>query len=104
MLFVLWPLLHFSIAGLVLHAVQCRYSILNYAPVVFLGKISYSLYLWQQLFFYRPDPWPIYLALPLALAFACASYFVIERPMLRLRDSRQSDVRRTALRFATAGD
>ncbi|MBV8051888.1 MAG: acyltransferase [Acidobacteriaceae bacterium] len=104
MLFVLWPLMHLSIAGLIVHAVQSRYWILNWAPAVFLGKISYSLYLWQQLFFYRPDPWPIYLALPLALIFACSSYYVVERPMLRIRDVRQNDVFRTGVRLATAGD
>ena len=101
MLFVLWPLMHLSIAGLVLHVVQNPYAILNLGPVVFLGKISYSLYLWQQLFFYRPESFPIYVALPLSLGFACLSYFLVEQPMLKLRDTRLREAR---LSLATAGD
>jgi peptidoglycan/LPS O-acetylase OafA/YrhL len=54
MLFVLWPILHCSIAGLVLHVIQSPYRILNLAPLVWLGRISYSLYLWQEPFFSIP--------------------------------------------------
>jgi peptidoglycan/LPS O-acetylase OafA/YrhL len=103
MLFVLWPVMHLSIAGIVLHVVRSPYRVLNLAPVVFLGKISYSLYLWQQLFFFRPEPLPAYFALPLALGFACVSYFLVERPMLRLRDAKHI-VRQARFRLVTAGD
>ena len=48
--FVLGPAMHFSIAGLLLHVVQKPYWLLNWCPVVWLGKISYSLHLWQQPF------------------------------------------------------
>jgi peptidoglycan/LPS O-acetylase OafA/YrhL len=54
MLFVLWPILHCSIAGLVLLVMQSPYRILNLAPLVWLGRISYSLYLWQEPFFSSP--------------------------------------------------
>lgn len=104
MLFVLWPVLHVAIAGLILHVIQDPYKILNIAPIVFLGRISYSLYLWQQLFFFRTEPWPAYVTLPLALGFACASYFLVEQPMLRLRDARQDAAIRARLHFAMAGD
>lgn len=104
MLFVLRPMMHVSIAGLVLHAIQRRYWMLNFGPVVFLGKISYSLYLWQQLFVYRPEPWPIYLSLPLALGFASASYFFVEQPMLRLRDKKRQGASEARLQLAVAGD
>ncbi|HEY8670313.1 MAG TPA: acyltransferase, partial [Terriglobales bacterium] len=50
MLFVLRPLLHVSIAGCVLHVMQAPYRALNWPPVAWLGKISYSVYLWQELF------------------------------------------------------
>src|SRR5690348_1177226 len=45
LLLVLWPVMHLSIAGLLLHVVQRPYWILNVSPVAWLGKISYSLYL-----------------------------------------------------------
>lgn len=104
MLFVLWPLMHLSIAGMVLHVMQSPYRFLNLGPVVFLGRISYSLYLWQQLFFFRPEPLPIFVALPLSLGFACLSYFLVEQPLLRLRDAKQHRLRQARLGLATAGD
>lgn len=87
LLFVLWPVMHLSIAGLLLHVVQHPYWILNVRPVAWLGKISYSLYLWQQLFVFgvRPRPW---YAVFFALAAACASYYLVEQPMLRMRDKK----------------
>ena len=58
---------------------------LNLAPVRHLGVISYSLYLWQQMFT-AGHSWP-FPVLFLAL-FACAegSYWLVERPSLRMRD------------------
>jgi peptidoglycan/LPS O-acetylase OafA/YrhL len=59
--------------------------VLNSRLFKHLGVISYSLYLWQELFCgpdtYRP-PWNL-LAV---LACAEASYWWVERPSLRLRD------------------
>jgi len=58
---------------------------LELPPVRYIGRLSYSLYLWQQLFLTGPGP---HLPLPLALAavFACAllSYQFVERPSIRL--------------------
>jgi peptidoglycan/LPS O-acetylase OafA/YrhL len=88
LLLVLWPLLHVSIAGLVLHAVQTPYWILNVKPVVWLGKISYSLYLWQQLFAYGPQHKDWYW-LFVAVGVASLSYYLVEQPMLRLREKRE---------------
>jgi peptidoglycan/LPS O-acetylase OafA/YrhL len=63
--------------------------LLNWRPLAFVGTISYSLYLWQQAFLREVDegwssrfPQSIVLA---ALA-AFASYRLVERPFLRLRD------------------
>jgi peptidoglycan/LPS O-acetylase OafA/YrhL len=84
LLFVLRPLLHFSIAGLLLRVVQTPPRLLNLAPVAWLGKISYSLYLWQQPFCYLPTHSGYFCLL--ALPCACFSYYLIEQPMLRLRD------------------
>jgi peptidoglycan/LPS O-acetylase OafA/YrhL len=59
--------------------------ILNARPIAFVGVLSYSIYLWQQPFL-RPGHT---LRFPLSMlglgVVALASYFCIERPMLRLR-------------------
>lgn len=58
---------------------------LELPPLRYIGRLSYSLYLWQELFLSDPAR---HLRLPLALAaiFACAflSYEFIERPSIRL--------------------
>ena len=55
------------------------------APLRFIGRISYGLYIWQQLFLGGPGP---QLAVPLALAAiaACAfiSYKLVEHPCIRI--------------------
>ncbi|WP_158752528.1 acyltransferase [Dyella sp. S184] len=61
---------------------------LNWRPVVFLGTLSYSLYLWQEVFLDRgSDTWVNAFPQSLVFAFlaALASYFLIERPFVRLR-------------------
>ena len=62
---------------------------LNSRVVVHVGVISYSLYLWQQLFTASSDWWAGY-ASPLfivagTLAAAECSYWLVEQPMLRMR-------------------
>jgi peptidoglycan/LPS O-acetylase OafA/YrhL len=86
MLFVLRPLLDLCLAGLLLHVIQIPYRFLNWAPVAWLGKISYSLYLWQQLFCFSPSLHLGYLLIVPAIACACLSYYCIEQPMLRVRE------------------
>lgn len=86
-LFVLSPILQCSIAGLVLHVIRSPYRVLNFAPVMWLGRISYSLYLWQQPFFYAQVRYPAYRLL-YGVALACLSYYVVEQPILRLRQIR----------------
>lgn len=61
---------------------------LNSSPLVFIGTLSYSLYLWQQLFLNRRSDALIHqfpLNLILALIVAMASFYLIEQPALRLR-------------------
>src|SRR3984957_19808161 len=89
LLLLFWPLLHISIAGLLLHAVRTPYWLLNIKPVVWLGKISYSLDLWQQLFAYGPQHRNWYW-LVVAVGMASLSYYVVELPMLRLRQEREA--------------
>jgi peptidoglycan/LPS O-acetylase OafA/YrhL len=57
---------------------------LSWRPLAFVGKISYGLYLWHGVLIWYHLPWPV--AVPLSIAIAIASYYVIERPFLRLKD------------------
>jgi peptidoglycan/LPS O-acetylase OafA/YrhL len=61
---------------------------LNWKPVAFVGVLSYSLYLWQQLLLDRKSTAWVN-AFPQNLLFAVgaalASYLLLEKPLLRLR-------------------
>ena len=59
-------------------------AVLAWAPLAFIGRISYGLYLWHGIVIWWHVPWPI--AVPLSIAIACASFYIIERPFLRLKD------------------
>jgi len=62
--------------------------ILNSRGMVFVGSLSYSLFLWQQLFLNRhSDAWSAAFPMNLVLAFAVAfaSYYLIEQPCLQFR-------------------
>jgi peptidoglycan/LPS O-acetylase OafA/YrhL len=87
---VLIPLLLLST---VLHPKTILGSFLEFKPVRWIGWISYSLYLWQQLFFgvnfagspprlavLRENPVNL-IALLLCATF---SYYVVEKPFVRL--------------------
>lgn len=65
--------------------------LLETRPFLFIGRISYSLYLWQQLFFLhrkeysslrflQETPWNIIAV----LVCAVLSYYVIEKPLMRV--------------------
>jgi peptidoglycan/LPS O-acetylase OafA/YrhL len=60
--------------------------VLNLPAIRHIGVMSYSLYLWQQLF---TPPGHGLFPLNLLAAFACAelSYRLVERPILQMRDS-----------------
>lgn len=61
---------------------------LNLRPIVFIGVLSYSLYVWQQLFLNRTSSnWVNEYPQNLVFAFAAAlcSYFLLEKPFLSLR-------------------
>lgn len=62
--------------------------VLNSAPFVYVGLLSYSLYLWQQPFLNRAST-SIVAAFPLNIlivaVLAMLSYYLIERPSLALR-------------------
>lgn len=81
--------LHLGIALSLKHVMLRRYALLNIRPMMWLGAISYSLYLWQQLFLNRGSSglWTAFpLNLVLSILLATASYHLIEQPFLKLRE------------------
>jgi peptidoglycan/LPS O-acetylase OafA/YrhL len=86
---ILIPLL---LAGTVLGARGIPARLLELSPMKALGRISYSVYLWQQLFFVaalregRSEAlsWPQLFPFNAALTLACAlaSYHLVEQPMI----------------------
>jgi peptidoglycan/LPS O-acetylase OafA/YrhL len=87
LLITVYPLL---IVATALHPVSFTSRLLELAPLRFVGRISYSLYLWQQLFFdYYVPPTPhsfrshVFLCWCTVFACAIASYYLIETPVIR---------------------
>jgi len=83
-----FPLLMLST---LLHAQTWVGRLLEWAPLRTVGRISYSVYLWQQMFWvtaYRG--WPIaHLQSPatgalMVVAMATGSYYLLEKPMMQL--------------------
>lgn len=66
-------------------------QLLNSAPFVYVGALSYSLYLWQQPFLLGPGVGRLFpLNLAAAVSCALASYYLVERPILRWRDRQRN--------------
>ena len=76
-----------GIAAIINYAVQKR-TALDFAPLVWIGNLSYSLYLWQQLFCYRSElGW--FGRLPenvlAAVAASALSFYLLEQPLAKFR-------------------
>jgi len=84
---VLIPLI---LAGTALHPEWLISRLLDATPLAWIGRISYSLYIWQQLFLVPGWEHPAHLwtRWPWNLAavgcVACGSYYLVERPMVRV--------------------
>jgi len=105
-----FPLANVATALAVDWAVTCPERLagrlLNARPLVFIGLISYSLYLWQQPFLNRTGAaaWNVFpLNILLAFIFAVASYYIVERPSLAFRRRLERRATRTS-RAAIAGE
>ena len=78
----------FGVALVINYAVEHQGGLLNWAPMVWLGNLSYSLYLWQQIFCWRSQL-GIFGQFPLnvvaAVAAAACSFYFLERPLAAVR-------------------
>jgi peptidoglycan/LPS O-acetylase OafA/YrhL len=88
-------------------------GVLRWAPLMWIGRRSYALYLWHFPVFYlagplwRPGAEPVagLLAWAVAFALATASFRYIEQPMLELKTrfaAQESELSRPALRSSPA--
>jgi len=63
--------------------------VLESCSLVYLGQISYGLYLWHHpiLYVMRNTHWNYwrYAAVPITVVVVLGSYYLIERPCLRLK-------------------
>ena len=66
--------------------------LLTFPPLVWIGQVSYGLYLWHHFFvvFVRDQPWSLSTKLSVGIAASlivtAASYYLLERPFLKLKD------------------
>jgi peptidoglycan/LPS O-acetylase OafA/YrhL len=77
------------ICGIVNSRGSWLYAFLTFRPLVEVGKLSYSLYLWQQLFLLPgilTSPIVVVRQLLLTVLVAVVSYRLIEQPSLKLRN------------------
>ena len=85
-----------SIALAIQHCIDHPYFLLNWRPVIWLGGLSYSWYLWQMPFF-QPGMhgwqtrFPVNILCGFVLAVVC--HYSIEKPFLRLRELRHPHVK-----------
>jgi peptidoglycan/LPS O-acetylase OafA/YrhL len=78
-----------SVAALINLAVNTPSGFLEWKPVVWIGTISYSLYLWQQMFCEKPAVgWFGHFPQNIVCSIVAAtlSTYLVERPALKLRN------------------
>ena len=101
-----------TVAGTTVHPEWKISRLLEWKPVRFVGSISYSLYLWQQIFIapavdQHGHPWWQQFPANLVMTFvaATASYYVIEQPLIRFgrRWASTRKVLRPAYRLSVYG-
>ena len=82
-------LMNACIALSIHNAIRMRYRVFNLAPIIWIGQISYSLYLWQQPFLNRHSvSWFAIFPTNILIAalIATMSHYCIEKPFLKLRN------------------
>ena len=112
------PRVHYGVTEIALNVAICyaivRYTqfpnrrvarLLNQPALGFIGRLSYSLYLWQQLFMNRfGDSMVQTFPLNLVCSFACAlaSWYLVELPMAGMRRRLRPTAQHTACQIEAA--
>lgn len=84
---------------IVLYPIRIVLMTLQFPPLVEVGKVSYSLYLWHHVFTWIIPSWQLplsaQLSLELLLSFSVAfgSYYAVERRMLKLKTRFPPEIR-----------
>jgi peptidoglycan/LPS O-acetylase OafA/YrhL len=79
------------ILWLVTRSTSPFHSLLKFPALVWIGKVSYGLYLWHNLVlaFVRQFQWPLWMQfffyITLSLITTACSYYLLERPFLKLK-------------------
>jgi peptidoglycan/LPS O-acetylase OafA/YrhL len=77
------------IAGIINYSVSQDRTFLDWEPLAWIGRLSYSLYIWQEPFTWK-SPLGIFGSFPLnvvaSFLLAMASYYGVEKTALRFRD------------------
>jgi peptidoglycan/LPS O-acetylase OafA/YrhL len=86
----------FWVVATMLHPYSWSTRLLELPALRYVGRLSYSIYIWQQLFFWSTSPytkiaWPPllwasreYVHYVVVLGVAALSYHFVEKPMIRL--------------------
>lgn len=95
---IVWPtILSAAFAALLVSYLKAAHGIVGGRLVAFVGRISFSIYVWQYVVFGAVQPFlpmdgridayllDILVAIFAVLPAAAASYYVIEKPFLELR-------------------
>jgi peptidoglycan/LPS O-acetylase OafA/YrhL len=77
------------------------YRILNLKIINYIGLLSYSLYLWQEVFIFRTTYWfnLFPLNIFLVLISAVCSYYLIEKPFLKLKSKYSKNSQQRTISF-----
>jgi peptidoglycan/LPS O-acetylase OafA/YrhL len=68
------------------------HSGLSFPPLVWIGRVSYGLYLWHHFVVgvVRDQPWPlaakVVVGLAISFGVTTISYYLLERPFLKLKE------------------
>ncbi len=68
------------------------HSVLSFPPLVWVGRVSYGLYIWHHFFvaFVREKTWPLSVKLCVGVTASflvtVGSYYLLERPFLKLKE------------------